>query len=493
MSKQESSHKQILKSTGIIGGSQVIVVLVGIVRTKIVAVLLGPAGVGMIGIYQSMIEIVKTVTGLGIHFSAIRDVAEAYGSGDEERIGRTFAVFKRWVYLTGCLGMGAMLIFAYPLSHQAFGDTRHAVGMALLSVTLLLSALSGGQNAVMNGFRQIGSMSKASIFGVLFGFFISVPLYYFFGTDGIVPAMILNACAALAVSWWFSHKIRIKKVAVTWKETFREGYGMVKLGFFGVVSGFITTWIMYYVRVFISQKSGGMEAVGQFQSAWSISSVYLGMVLNAMWADFFPRLSEVNKDDKAVNRLLNEQTEVVLFMASPVIVGMISFLPLLIALFYTDKFNSSIGILQWQLMGDFLKILVWPIGFVILAKAKGLLYIFSESLWYILYYAILYYSWDRIGLQSVGLSFFLAYAAAIFVMLFIAHSISGYKWSARNVKYIAVNFVLVLAAFLNARYMPLYVSYATGVLLALLSMFISYHGLKHVVDIKGFVGKIFRR
>ena len=37
-----SSHGQILKSSALIGGSQVLVILVGIVRTKILAVLLGP-------------------------------------------------------------------------------------------------------------------------------------------------------------------------------------------------------------------------------------------------------------------------------------------------------------------------------------------------------------------------------------------------------------------------------------------------------------------
>jgi O-antigen/teichoic acid export membrane protein len=478
-----SSQKQILKSTGIIGGSQVIGVLVGILRTKIVAVLLGPEGVGLTGVYQATLDIIRSVTGLGIQFSSIRDVAEAHGSGDEERIGKTFALLKRWVWITGLFGMGATLAFSIPLSRQAFGDDNHTVGLAILSVTLLLASLSGGQNAVMNGFRQIGAMSRASIFGVITGFCISVPLYFFFGTRGIVPAMVLNAIGSFIVSWWFARKIIIKRVVITWKETFRDGYGMIKLGFFGVISGFVTSVIMYYVRVLISHKSG-LEAVGQFQSAWSISSVYLGMVLSAMWADFFPRLSEVNKDNEAVNKLLNEQTEVVLLIASPVIIGMISFVPLLIALFYTNRFSSSIQILQWQLMGDFIKILSWPIGFVLLAKAKGVLYVVSESLWYVIYFVLLYYSWDSFGLESLGMSFFVAYLLAINVFVYIAHYMSGYRWSARNVRYIASYFLLVVLSFLNARYFPLLTSYAVGALLVLISALVSYNGLKDIVDFR---------
>ncbi|NTV92780.1 MAG: O-antigen translocase [Chlorobiaceae bacterium] len=487
MSK-ESSHKQILKSTGIIGGSQVISVLVGILRTKIVAVLLGPAGVGIIGVYQASVEIIQAVTGLGIHFSAIRDVAEAHGTGDEERIGRTFAVLKRWIWITGLLGMVTVLVFSAPLSRQAFGDNDHAIGMAILSLTLLLAAHSGGQQAVLNGFRQIASISKVNIFGVVLGFCISVPLYFFFGKDGIVPALVLNAFAAFCVAWWYAHKISIRKVTVTWKQTFTEGYGMIRLGFFGVVSGFITAGIMFYVRVFISNQSG-LEAVGQFQSAWSISSVYLGMVLSTMWSDFFPRLSEVNKDNDAVNRLLNEQTEVVLLLVSPVIIGMITFVPLMISLFYTDKFSSSVQILQWQLMGDFIRILAWPIGFVILAKAKGLMYVISESLWYVFYFLLLYFSWNRFGLEAAGIAFFFAYLIAIGVLLFMADLMSGFRWGKKNVRYIASYFFLVVLAFLNVRFFPVLISYATGSVLVLLAATLSYNGLKKVVDIK----QIFRK
>lgn len=171
---------------------------------------------------------------------------------------------------------------------------------------------------------------------------------------------------------------------------------------------------------------------------------------------------------------------------------MITYMPVLIALFYTHKFTSSIQILQWQLMGDFLRILIWPISFVILAKAKGVLYVISESLWYILYYALLYFSWDYIGLQSLGMSFFLAYVMLISIMLVIAHSVSGYRWSRRNLIYVLSYFSLVVLAFLNARYVPQLMSYGTGAVLVMLSAVLSYYGLKQVIDIKALFRKFIR-
>lgn len=89
-----TSHKQILKATGILGGAQVIEILFRIARSKIVAVLLGPTGVGMIGLYQSTIDLVQKATGFGINFSAVRDIAEAAGTNDQRRISRAIMILR---------------------------------------------------------------------------------------------------------------------------------------------------------------------------------------------------------------------------------------------------------------------------------------------------------------------------------------------------------------------------------------------------------------
>ena len=65
-----------------IGGSQVINVVLAIVRTKGLAVLLGPSGVGLIGLYQGITSMVGTLAGMGIGNSGVRQIAEAAASGD---------------------------------------------------------------------------------------------------------------------------------------------------------------------------------------------------------------------------------------------------------------------------------------------------------------------------------------------------------------------------------------------------------------------------
>ncbi|MCK9300100.1 MAG: O-antigen translocase, partial [Bacteroidales bacterium] len=61
METPESSYRQIVKSTGIFGGSQLFNMLIGVFRTKVAAALLGPLGVGLIGLYQSIIDMIRSV------------------------------------------------------------------------------------------------------------------------------------------------------------------------------------------------------------------------------------------------------------------------------------------------------------------------------------------------------------------------------------------------------------------------------------------------
>ncbi len=107
-----SSYTQILKSSSLIGGAQGINLLLGMVRVKFAAVLIGPVGVGLIGNYTAIQGLVGTVAGLGIQSSGVRDVAAAVGQGDPEAIGRTVITLRRVCWLTGLLGALAMMALA---------------------------------------------------------------------------------------------------------------------------------------------------------------------------------------------------------------------------------------------------------------------------------------------------------------------------------------------------------------------------------------------
>ena len=143
------------------------------IRTKLVAVLLGPSGVALIGVFQATIELIGKFSGLGVRSSAVRQVAEVQGGVDPEQLGRTIKVLQRTCWITGLAGWLLTLVLAQPLSTWAFGSSEHAWALALLGAVLLLDSISGGQTAMLQGARRIGDLARVMIFSSIGGTFIS--------------------------------------------------------------------------------------------------------------------------------------------------------------------------------------------------------------------------------------------------------------------------------------------------------------------------------
>src|SRR3954447_15689636 len=127
---------QILASTALIAGSSIINIAFSVVRTKVVAVLLGPSGVGLMGLYSSIADLAQSIATMGIQGSGVRQIAEAAGSGDTDRMVRTAIVLRRISTLLGLVGAVLLLVFSVPVSTMTFGNAQQAAGVALLAVAV---------------------------------------------------------------------------------------------------------------------------------------------------------------------------------------------------------------------------------------------------------------------------------------------------------------------------------------------------------------------
>src|SRR5437868_2065430 len=123
------SYGQILKSSALIGFSTVVTLAIGIVRTKAMAVWLGPAGFGLMGLYSSIAELAQSIAGMGINASGVRQIAEAVGTGDTERIARAAVVLRRAAILLGVLGAAIPLGFSQWISILTFGTDQQSIGI----------------------------------------------------------------------------------------------------------------------------------------------------------------------------------------------------------------------------------------------------------------------------------------------------------------------------------------------------------------------------
>ena len=145
------TYRQIFKSTALVGGAQVVTMLVSIVRTKALAVLLGASGIGVAGLYSTGVSLIGVVTGLGIGASGVRQIAESSNSGDEEKFARTVRTLRVTALLSSIVGMLIVIGFCRQLSQATFDSYEYAVGFAIVSVGLLFNGVSTGQIALLQG------------------------------------------------------------------------------------------------------------------------------------------------------------------------------------------------------------------------------------------------------------------------------------------------------------------------------------------------------
>ena len=98
MEKQEKddSYSHILKYTSLFGGVQGLGILVGIVRNKLVALLLGPDGMGLVSLFNSTIKLVSDSTNFGLSMSAVKNLSEAYDTGDDEKVRHVVRLVRSW-------------------------------------------------------------------------------------------------------------------------------------------------------------------------------------------------------------------------------------------------------------------------------------------------------------------------------------------------------------------------------------------------------------
>lgn len=470
------------------GGVAVIILLLGMIRTKFAAVLIGASGVGLLASFTAIQGIIGAMAGMGIQSSAVREIAAAVGKNDGEVIGRVVHTLRRVCWLTGLIGMATMFLFSTFISQLTFGSDKYTLDIAALGIVILLTNLSGGQLAIIQGMRRISDMAYANIYGAILATLATIFLYFSFGLRGIVPALISIAAIQLGLSWYFARDVVVPSVTLTWRQSFSEANGMVKIGLVFMWTGLLGSAVSYLTIALITNLVG-LQSVGLYSAAFALSGVFINFILNAMGADYYPRLTALSEDKVAVNRLVNQQTEIGLLLAVPGILATIVLAPWIIEVFYTIEFLPAVKLLQWFTLGCLGRVVSWPIGYLIIALGRGRWFFISETSFTIVHLLLVAIFLYYFGIQGVAIAFFLMYIGYAATIYLIARHLTGYSWSSEVKKIIWLTLSALAVLLLILKNMSLLMGSLIGCGLILMSTIYSFHGL---IKRTGFDNKLSR-
>lgn len=479
---EKREYKQNFKATSLFGGVQVYNIIITILKSKVIALFLGPEGMGIFGLLTSTTNLITSSTNFGLSTSAVKDIAGANTSGDLKRISRTITVFRRWVWVTGLLGMLVCLGLSSLWSRLTFGNEEYTVAFAVLSLTLLFTQLSSGQIALLQGMRKYSLMAKASVLGSTVGFLITLPLYFWWGIDAIVPVILLSSLASLILSRYFSREVQIDKSPLTWQETLEGGKGMLKMGFFIALQGLFAVGAAYVVRLYIRSENG-LDEVGLYTAGFAIINTYVGLVFTAIASEYYPRLAGFCDRPVKFNEAVNQEIEISLLLLGPIIIVFIVFANVAITLLYSNKFLGIDGMMYWAILGIFFKAPSWCLAISFIAKGDTKAYFWSE-LATILYTTALNISFYKYGgLTGIGISFLVCYLLYYIQVWLICHYRYEYRAFSSIWPLFFSNLFLGIVCLCLVFFTSAFVRYLAGSLIIIVSLILSYRGLDSRIGI----------
>ena len=472
-SKDENSYRNILKGISVFGSVKVFEVLAGIVRVKFVAMLLGPDGMGINTLFTSAALPIQQFSSLGLNLAIVQEVASR--REDPSALRAAFSAAGRLIIFTALLGALVCLAAAPWLSVVTFGSDAYTWQFMLLSISVFLAIGSTGRLSLLQGLHEVKRLSTASLIGGLTGLLAGVPLYYFFGTHGIVPALIagnlalfifyainLKRCEAVPEATtfsWQTHRLIVKR--------------LIALGFILMASDLIGSVCTYatniYIRVFSDES-----VLGLFQAANTLTNQYAGMVFTAMSLDFFPRLTAIARDNRKMCEVVNRQTEIVALLIAPLAILLILTAPLAIQLLYTDKFLPATGLMRWMGVGVMVKALMFPMGYIAFAKDNRKLFFWLEGVYGNLLTMLAFcLMFTLFGFDGLGYGFVADCVICIATYYIVNRRKYGYRFDRRTLLLCGYAATTVTGAFF-ASYIPSKpLSYTVGGSILLLTGLIS--------------------
>lgn len=482
---EHRSYGQIIKSSALIGGSSLATIAVNIVRAKTMAIVLGPSGVGMMGLYSAVFDVAQNLAGMGVNSSGVRQMAEAHASGDAGRLARTAAILKRTSIVLGALGGLALVVLSRIIAIWTFGNADAAWGVAALGLAVLLRSVSDGQGAALQGMRRVGDLARKNVFSAIGASTATILLVIAFGEGGVVPSLLASAAVTLVVSWWYARKLSLSPTSgLRGHDVYTEGSQLLWLGLAFMTSAVLATGSAYLIRILVRDQAG-VAAAGLYQSAWAIGGIYVAFIFQAMGSDFYPRLTGVAHDNSECNRLVNEQAEVGLLLAGPGVMATLTCAPIIIPILYHSSFAGAVQPLRWICIGMALRVVAWPMGHILLAKNAQRLFYVAEVAAAMVHVGLAFLLVPRWGVNGAAMAFAGLYVwHGVFVYLLVRR-LTGFAWSRVNVTRMLVQGPLIAVVFSAGVFLPTLTAVLCGVGIAAGSFVYSVRELAKLVPMQG--------
>lgn len=449
--RKENSYRNVIKRISAFGGVQVFNILISLVRGKFVAMFLGPEGMGINSLFVSSTNTLQQMGSLGLNLAFVKEISAA--REDAERLPFIIRVARTLIFLTSLFGGAITIILSPWLSQWSFGSYDYTLSYVALGIFVALSIAGSGYLALLQGLSEVKRLSKASLVGSCTGLLVGVPLYYIFGTRGIVPAMIiLSVSIFLFYYTGFRRAVTIGDISYPRVAKMQLVRKMMSIGFMLMIGVLASSAVNYGINAFV-RMYGNLEHVGLFQAANSVTSQYMGVVFAALSMDYFPRLATGVRHRRVMRTIVNRQSELVLLIATPMVIALMWASPLIIKILLTGSFESIQPLMRWMALSILLHTMEYPLGYLFLAYGKRKVYFWVEAVsTNIIWAACSTIFYMLYGLEGLGIGLLVRGILDMVVVYAVCSRVYGFRYRFFTIIIISINLILGTTGFLLSQY-----------------------------------------
>lgn len=446
---------RVMKALSLFSGLQLLGIICSAVKMKLVALWLNATGVGLFGIYQSVADTIASFSDLGIRNSAVRDVASTHGNST--RLAVVMAVVRRWSLFTGLIGAAVVMGAAPLLGKWFFGSCSSCLGFMALGVSLCLNAVSGGEQALMQGAGRLANLARANLWATITGLALSIPLFRFCGNKGVVASIVVYAIALFVFVRIFRLRPRVDAGKISLRQVWNEGKGFARLGLCMALASFITSGA-HTLFIGLVNTLGSTVEVGYVQAGDTIIIRYVGLIFTAIAMEFYPRIAAVSHSAHRTKVYVNHESILLLLVLTPLLLLFLLLREPVVRLLYREEFLVILPFISWGVVSSIPKALSWCMAYTIVARGDGRVYIITETLDALISVPVCILAYRWWGLAGLGVAYIVWYMLYALIAGWVYYCRYGLRLSRQVWLTAGFSLLTVFAALAAITTLPLWFS-----------------------------------
>lgn len=391
-------------------------ILTAFVSIKIIASILGPSGIALIGQLNNFTTIIMAIASAGINQGVTKYISEY--KTDEGEVKKYIRTSFQITFLFSIASGILLLIFSEYLSQTIFKSSEFAYVFVLFGCVIVLYALNNLMLSIVNGYKEYKKYVKINIINSLVGLVFTVTLVYFWELKGALISFISYQSVMFFVTFWMLRKkIWIQFLKFSWNFDIIIYRKYLQYTLMAITTAVTVPVSQLYIRSYVIQNISMTDA-GYWESMNKLSAMYLMIITSSLSVYFLPKLAEI-KTDTAIRKEIFKAYKIILpFLAGALgIIYVFKFI--IIRILFSEEFLPMSDLFKYQLIGDFLKISSLLLAFLMIAKSMTVRFITTEILTSASFVLLSLYFVKGNGVVGITQAYMLNYGMYLILMVIL--------------------------------------------------------------------------